>query len=475
MEYGKRICRTLKELRKRIADANDIPFEIEECSHQGDCPGTCPKCEVELRFLMDSIDRREQEGKAIHIDGLMSEEELRQVFSIEPAEQGIPENPDDMMTMGVPSPPEPEVLIGDIEPLQGLPMPYPTYDFAAKIAKVLLTANDKNFVFSPAGLCRILKMLCEGMDDRTKIYEIVCDLIDGFNSEIETIDDEEFKLEHASSIWYNKLLGAIKEGYLGTLEDAYEAQAHNADFTQKTKTKLWIDKWVSDNTHKKIKSLDAEISEDALMLVLDAIYMNGKWENPFDPDFTETDTFHNADGTETDVEMMYQDIDNVEYVETYKYQVVCLPYRNNDYRMVIVLPKEGVDLDSLMKNPDWIDEETEAQEVELYMPRFKFENTLSFKEVLSELGLGDMFDKEDSFPKITELPAHISQIKQQCVMAVEEEGTEAAAVTLAECEVGCLPPDDMPENIVMKLDRPFGFAIKGDLGQLLFMGVVRHM
>ena len=43
MEKGKRICQALKELRKRIADANNIPFEMEECTHQGDCPGTCPK------------------------------------------------------------------------------------------------------------------------------------------------------------------------------------------------------------------------------------------------------------------------------------------------------------------------------------------------------------------------------------------------------------------------------------------------
>lgn len=65
-----------------------------------------------------------------------------------------------------------------------------------------------------------------------------------------------------------------------------------------------------------IKSLDTEISQDALMLVLDAIYMNGKWESPFDPDYTETDTFYNEDGSETDVEMMYQNIEEAEYAET---------------------------------------------------------------------------------------------------------------------------------------------------------------
>ena len=116
MEKGKRICQALKELRKRIADANNIPFEMEECTHQGDCPGTCPKCESELRYLMDSIDKREQEGEPVVLDGITSEEELRKAFSIIPTEENIPENPEEMETMGLPAPPERLTLMGELEP-----------------------------------------------------------------------------------------------------------------------------------------------------------------------------------------------------------------------------------------------------------------------------------------------------------------------------------------------------------------------
>ena len=84
MERGKRICKILKELRKRIADANEIPYKIEECPHKGDCPGTCPKCEAEVRYLMEAIDKREQQVKPVVIEGLMDEKELRQSFAIEP-------------------------------------------------------------------------------------------------------------------------------------------------------------------------------------------------------------------------------------------------------------------------------------------------------------------------------------------------------------------------------------------------------
>lgn len=469
METGKRICQVLKNLRKRIADANEIPFEIEECTHKGDCPGTCPKCESELRYLMESINQREQEGKPVVVDGLMSEAELHQAFDIKPICPESPQEPEEFVLLGMPAPPSDTMrLMGDIAAPSNS-------DFAAIIARELLAKTDGNIVFSPVGLCRMLEMLQEGMDYDSPIYERVNQLILGFNSNLEPTYDENFRLEHASSIWYNKSMGTIHEDYIDILEHGYDAEAHHANFAQKEHVKQNIDKWVSDNTHQMIKSLDTEIGQDALMLVLDAIYMNGKWESPFDPDYTETDTFYNEDGSETDVEMMYQNIEEAEYAETEKYQVIRLPYRDHAHSMVLVLPKEGISIESIMETVDWMDDETDICEVDFYMPRFRFDNTLSFEDVLRELGLGNMFDKDDCFPKITDEPVHISQIKQQCVINVEEEGTEAAALTIAECDLGCPPPDEMLQPLTMRLDRPFAFAITGEYDELLFMGVVKNL
>ena len=469
METGKRICRALKELRKRIAEANEIPFEIEECTHKSDCPGTCPQCESELRYLMESIHQREQEGKPVVIGGLMSDAELRQAFDIEPICSAISPKQEDILLQGLPAAPsEPMRLMGETAA--------PTNPaFAVIIARELLAKTEGNIVFSPVGLCRMLEMLQEGMDYDSPIYEKVNQLIGGFNSNLEPTDDENFRLEHASSIWYNKSMGILHEDYIDKLEFVYDAETHHADFAQTEHAKQRIDKWVSDNTHQMIRSLDTEISQDALMIVLDAIYMKGKWESPFDPDYTETDTFHNEDGSETDVEMMYQNMEEAAYAETDKYQVINLPYRDHAHSMVLVLPKEGISIESILGTFPWMDDATDICEVELYMPRFRFDNTLSLEDVLRELGLGDMFDKEDCFPKITDEAAHISQIKHQCVINVEEEGTEAAALTIAGCEAGCPPSDEMPQALTMRLDRPFVFAITGEDDGLLFMGVVKNM
>ena len=360
-------------------------------------------------------------------------------------------------------------------PLEGDTMSYPNFRFASVISRALMLKNNSNYVFSPAGLCSILEILQQGMDIRSNIYDQIDSLISGFNSEVKSDDDEDFNLAHAISVWCDRNLGAVKEDFLEYVQDVYEAEAHNADFSQTTKTKLWIDKWVADKTRHMIETLDTGIERDSLMVVLDAIYMKAKWEDPFDSSLTDTVLFHNYDGSESEVDMMYQDIADAEYAETNDYQVITLPYKSYKYSMVLVLPKEGIDINDVMSNLDWLDESIDTKDVELYMPRFKFDNTLSFKEILTVLGLGDLFDKEDCLPKITDFPAHISEIKQQCVIAVEEEGTEAAAVTMAVCAMGCPPPDDIPETVTMRIDRPFGFAIRGEYNQLLFMGVVKNM
>lgn len=501
MEIGKRICKTLKELRKRIADANEIPFETDECTHKGDCLGTCPKCEDEVSCLMDSIEKREQEGKPVVIEGLMTDDELRQAFLIDstdgmddediinnvsrtaglPVMGDVPNRTIPDQEEGVVPQPQGDAFTPEIEILGDVRHIY-SYDFALIILKELLAETDGNFVFSPAGLCHVLNMLSNGMDVRSDVYRKLYDLAGLFNNGIRTIDSEDFRLEHASSIWYNKTLGAVKEQYIKTLKHSYKAEAKNANFAEKKNTKLLIDEWVSNKTHGMIPQLDTKISQDALMVVLDAIYMNGKWESPFKPYLTEKDMFNNSNGTTSEVDMMYQALYDAEYAETDEYQVITLPYRNSEYSMMVVLPKDGVSIDDVMSEPYWIDSQMYLCEddmlnkvVELYMPRFKFNNTLSFKEILSRLGLADMFDRDDSFPEITDFPAFISQIKQQCVIEVGEEGTKASAVTIAECEVGCPPPDDVPQYITMKLDKPFGFAIKNQGNEILFMGAIKNM
>ena len=67
---GKQRCRILKEIRKEIAKSNDIEYVVSECKHQGDCAGTCPKCEAEVRYLERELEKRQRAGKTIVLAGI---------------------------------------------------------------------------------------------------------------------------------------------------------------------------------------------------------------------------------------------------------------------------------------------------------------------------------------------------------------------------------------------------------------------
>ena len=144
MEHGKKICKALKNIRSLVAQANDIPLQIEECTYEGHCTGTCPKCESEARFLEEALQQRRDQGLPIRVEHLMSEEHLRQIVESSSDENNfdnddfVPLEGMPMPLQGMPMPPEEwdweneqdeetdddiHVLEGDIAPLQGMLMP----------------------------------------------------------------------------------------------------------------------------------------------------------------------------------------------------------------------------------------------------------------------------------------------------------------------------------------------------------------
>ncbi|MDE6531763.1 MAG: hypothetical protein K2K96_13480 [Lachnospiraceae bacterium] len=67
---GKAKCKALKEIRRQIAETNDIPYAVSQCTYQGDCKGTCPKCEAELKYLERELALRQSLGKAVAVTGI---------------------------------------------------------------------------------------------------------------------------------------------------------------------------------------------------------------------------------------------------------------------------------------------------------------------------------------------------------------------------------------------------------------------
>lgn len=114
MRYCKTVCKTLKEVRKRIADANDIPFETTECHYDGECAGTCPKCESEVRYLEKQLDIRRMMGKAVTVVGVgvglaaLSSCKLVRIFGGPTAGAPVYEPLEGIITLPTDSVPQPE-------------------------------------------------------------------------------------------------------------------------------------------------------------------------------------------------------------------------------------------------------------------------------------------------------------------------------------------------------------------------------
>lgn len=455
MERGKKICNALKEIRKRIADANGIPYESEECRHEGDCLGTCPKCEDELRYLQEKIEERAMLGLPMNTDNMMTCECLNMEASIE-----AQDSESDEIFMGQCVPPD-------------------NCTFPSKLMKALLSENEyDNIVFSPIGIAYILAMLQNGMK-LCKDYKRIDELIGAFPFETRNQRRKGFRLSHAISLWFNNEIGMLKESYVKKANEKYGADAYMEDFGQGAGIIGKMNKWVTAKTHGNIKGINADVSPSTIMLIIDALYMKAKWRHTFETELTERKPFYNADGSKSMVDMMFQCFNDPYYHETNEYQAMLLPCCGGDHGMVIVKPMAGVKLDNSMITcmKDWErlwEWRSANTDVDLYMPRVKVENSLRLTDILKEMGLKNLFHQDNLFTNITDAPASVSEICQQCAIEINEDGTKAAAVTLA-IKLGCLPPDTPKKHYKMKLDRPFGFAIMDFIGTPLFIGVVKTL
>lgn len=112
--FGKKKCKILKEIRKKIAEENDIPYVTSECTHKGECSGTCPRCEQELRELERQLELRRRMGKAVAVSAVAAGIALNMSGCVEPkiddSIAGLVQNTQSVMTL------EGEVAL---EPLEG--------------------------------------------------------------------------------------------------------------------------------------------------------------------------------------------------------------------------------------------------------------------------------------------------------------------------------------------------------------------
>lgn len=343
---------------------------------------------------------------------------------------------------------------------------------------------DKNYFVSPLSLHIALGMLLNGTDTKTKeeiqkSLRVSSDLAvtNGIYKDLmEGLPNADPKVTNtiANSVWYRNTF-SVEKSFLDVLKASFNAQTYAEDFTN-TATVGKINNWASDNTNGKIKKVIEQIEPAHVMFLMNALYFKGDWKIPFKVENTRDESFAGTTGTKS-VKMMSMQ-EKVKYAKRSNYQALELAYGGGNYVMTIILPEGKTSVGEIintMSASEWksLNTTLAEQKVIVGLPKFTVEYETNLNSVLSKMGMPTMFTDLADLSKISP-PAgklKVGFVKQNTFVAVDEKGTEAAAVTTIGVELTSMPI--LPEFIC---NRPFAFFIsEKQSNTILFAGKIVNL
>ncbi|MFH1360361.1 MAG: serpin family protein [Candidatus Omnitrophota bacterium] len=294
--------------------------------------------------------------------------------------------------------------------------------------------------------------------------------------------EDSYQMNIANALWVQKGFELLK-GYIDTTNKYYEAALFFADFISNAKAqRLKINAWVEQQTQNKIRDLiqPGLLGSLTRLVLVNAIYFKGDWEEPFAADLTKKDKFWLAADESTVTPMMRQ-TEHFNYAEDEDVQVLEMFYQGYDLSMIVILPKQKDDLDSLEgmltqnRLDEWI-EQLESKNVYVIFPKFTMTQGLMLSQTLKSMGMTDVFSgMKADFSGMNgtldiEKRLFINQVIHKAYVDVDEQGTEAAAATGVFMGDGFFP--GIPEKpVLFRADHPFLFLIRDvESGSILFLG-----
>ena len=365
-------------------------------------------------------------------------------------------------------------------------------NFACDLYKLLM-ADDGNLFFSPFSISQALAMTYSGArgNTETEIANVMhftlgqTGLHPAFNKlDLElhsraehatTNGGDPFQLNIANSTW-GQIGWSWQTPFLDTLSVNYGAGMRMVDYmTDPEACRITINDWVEDRTEDRIKDLIPQGLIDTMtrLVLVNAIYFKAAWFWKFEEEFTSPGDFFLLAGGTVTAQMMFECEDHG-YMAGNGYKACDLLYDGGELSMTIILPESGrfeeieASLDSDFING--INSGLQEKVVELTMPKFEYESEFSLTDTLQQMGMIDAF-----LPSIADFSGmdgsralYITDVVHKAFVAVDEEGTEAAAATAV-----IMGETSMPETVVFMIDRPFIFYIRDiPTGAILFIGRV---
>ena len=353
-------------------------------------------------------------------------------------------------------------------------------DFAFNLFRVADAQNST--ILSPISITYVLGMLNNGAAGETQAQinkvlgfgETGAEGINAFCKKMLTEApnlDKSTKVLISNTIYMNKGY-ELKPLFVSKANDCYHAEPETRNFAD-GKTLDVINQWASDHTEKMIeKVLDKDsFDPSAISYLLNAIYFKGAWTEKFDKENTRDEAFKMETGEEKQLPIMHQE-QEFYYAEDDDCQVLRLPYGNKAYSMTILLPKEGKTVRDLVKtlNKDTWEryQRIGSAIVDVKLPRFESNTDLTLDKIMATLGMPNAFNPNlAEFPEFCNVPTYIDMMKQVARIKVNEEGTEAAAVTVIFVKLA----NAAPRRVSFHATRPFLYIIsEQSTGAIFFIG-----
>ncbi len=356
-------------------------------------------------------------------------------------------------------------------------------------------SDSENVFFSSYSIAAALGMVYEGARGKTaeeiaSVFHFPADPATRLGSFAKLYDqinpkDASYQLSTANALWAQKDY-PFDANYLKTIKTYYGGGAQNLDFkTNAEGARKTINGWVSDKTAAKIPELFApgSLNEATRLVLANAVYFKGKWYSPFQKTATQAKDFTRADGSKVQVSMMTSQR-HYGYAETADYQAISIPYEKNDLSMLVILPQNGkmaaVETGLSAEKFVGIKHSLVSQDVQLFLPKFKFDTDYNMNKTLAAMGMPTafnagaadftgMYDKNKAGGE----NLYIGLVIHKAYIDVNEEGTEAAAATGVAMQATSAAPGAYEPPKIFNADHPFIFAIvHNSSSSILFMGKV---
>nr|XP_021505105.1 protein Z-dependent protease inhibitor isoform X1 [Meriones unguiculatus] len=360
-----------------------------------------------------------------------------------------------------------------------------TSNFGFSLLRKISLRHDSNVIFSPFGLSVVMVNLMLGAKGETKVQ-----MENGLNLQALSqagplilpclfkrlrqsfSSKQELGLTQGSIAFIHKDFD-IKETYLNLSKKYFDTECVHTNFRNSSQARELMNYYINKETRGKIPKLFDEINPETKLILVDYILFKGTWLTPFDPIFTEADTFHLDNYKAVKVPMMYVEGNFAStFDKKFRCHILKLPYQGNATMLVVLMEKTGDHLaleDYLTIDlvETWL-QNMKTRKMEVFFPKFKLNQRYEMHELLKQMGIRRIFSTSADLGQLSAVARNlqVSKVLQQSVLEVDERGTEAVAGTLSEIVAYAMPP-------VIKVNRPFHFMIYEEMSRmLLFLGRV---